>query len=73
MAAPSELKLHSLARPEGPMRGPDAHDGKPARLLLTAGKSSRLREVPLTREQLLRLAEQALVAVRTLDRQEAGR
>lgn len=69
MPKPADLKLHSLAPPAPPSRGRYAHDGKPARLLLSAATaSSKLREVPLTRDQLLQLAEQALRAVRVMDR-----
>jgi hypothetical protein len=66
-----ELQFHSLQRPEGPSRGRYAHDGKPPRLLLSGGKQTKLREVPLDREQLLRIIEQAAVALRALDRDEA--
>lgn len=63
----TELEFHSLQSAEGPFRGKGGHDAKPPRLLVSTPKGT-LREVPLTREQLLGLAETAISIVRQMDR-----
>lgn len=63
------LRFHSIQPQEGAVRGRRGHDGRPPRLLL-ATPTHRLREVPLTRVDLMTMAEQALAAVRDLDRRE---
>lgn len=64
----SDLRLLSIQRPEGPVRGARGHDGKPARLLLSTSKGA-LRVVPVTRDDLLKLAESAIAVVRFMDRE----
>lgn len=49
------------------MRGLRGHNGKPNRLVLVTPKGL-LREVPVDREQLLALAEDAIAIVRFMDR-----
>ena len=66
----AEIRLHGLQGPEKPNRGRYAHDGKPPRLMLVVGKSPTLREVPLTRDQLLGLAAKAIEIVQRMDREE---
>lgn len=66
----AEIRLVRLVGPEAPVRGYRAHDGKPPRMLVQVGKSDALREVPLTKDQLLAIAEKAIHIARTMDTKE---
>lgn len=70
--AKGDLTFHRIARAEGPMRGPRGHDGHPPRLMLftPAGLG---RTVPLTRDQLFKIAREALDAIADLDRMAVDR
>lgn len=67
----AELKLLGVRPPERESRGRYAHPAKPARLVLVLATPKRtIREVPLTRAELLKLIREAADVLERLDRED---